>query len=174
MRLPALMHLLQVVDALTQAQAVTVLGSAALLAEFPRFGEPGGPIAMTRDADLLVSPCDEQLAGLVHEAVGEGSLFDQRHGYHADLLRPGIADTLPGSWSSRTRLLASNWRALSAQDVAAVKLRVGREKDLEVVAALLTSGAVTRDAVLASLAEISMGEKELHAVLRRLGALCTP
>jgi hypothetical protein len=58
--------------------------------------------------------------------------------------------------------------------VAAVKLRVGREKDLEVVAALLTSGAVTRDAVLDSLAEISMGEKEMHAVLRRLGALCTP
>lgn len=168
------MHLLQVVEALTQAEAVTVLGSAALLAEFPWLGEPGGAVAMTRDADLLVSPCDEQLAGLVHEAVGEGSLFDQRHGYHADLLRPGIADTLPGSWSSRTRLLASNWRALSAQDVAAVKLRVGREKDLEVVAALLTSGAVTRDAVLASLAEISMGEKEMHAVLRRLGALATP
>lgn len=174
MRLPALMHLLQVVEALTQAEAVTVLGSAALLAEFPRLGEPGGPIALTRDADLLVNPCDEQLAGLVHEAVGEGSLFDQRHGYHADLLRPGIAGTLPNSWQSRTRLLASKSRALSAQDVAAVKLRVGREKDLAVVAVLLRSGAVPRDAVLASLAEISMGEKEMHAALRRLGDLHAP
>lgn len=168
------MHLLQVVEALTEAQAVTVLGSAALLAEFPGMGETDGPVALTRDADLLVSPCDEQLAGLVHEAVGEGSLFDQRNGYHADLLRPGIVVSLPRNWEMRARFVAGKSRALAARDVAAVKLRVGREKDVQVVATLLASAAITRDAILASLAEISMGEKEMHAVLRRLGSLGSP
>jgi hypothetical protein len=58
-----------------------VLGSSALLGSFAELGEAGGPLELTFDADLLVEPCDEQLAALLHEAVGEGSLFAQRAGY---------------------------------------------------------------------------------------------
>jgi hypothetical protein len=62
------------------------LGS--LLVSLPELAEP--PLEATYDSDLLVESCDEGLAAVVHEAVGEGSLFAQRTGYHADILRPNI------------------------------------------------------------------------------------
>lgn len=88
MRLPALKHLVEAVHALARSERVCVLGSSALLGSFPELGEAGGPLELSFDADLLLQPCDEQLAALLHEAVGEGSLFTQRMGYHADILRP--------------------------------------------------------------------------------------
>ncbi len=76
MRLPALIHLIDAVRALTGCEQVTVAGSAALLAWDPTLGDADGPLEFTRDADLLVVPSDAQVAAIVHEALGEGSLFD--------------------------------------------------------------------------------------------------
>ena len=101
MRLPALNHLLGAVQSLARAKRISVLGSSALLASFPELGEPGGPLELSFDADLLVEPCDEQLAAMLHEAVGEGSLFAQRTGYNADILRPEISATLPPGWETQ-------------------------------------------------------------------------
>ena len=36
---------------------------------------------------------DEALADLLKDAVGHESLFEQRHGYYADILHPTIAET---------------------------------------------------------------------------------
>lgn len=83
MRLPALKHLIEATEALSHPERIRVLGSSALLASFPELGEPGQPLEISFDADLLIEPCDPQLAAMLHEAVGEGSLFAQRTGYHA-------------------------------------------------------------------------------------------
>lgn len=103
MRLSALIHVIDAVRALTACEQITVAGSAALLAWEPGLGDANGPLELTRDADLIIAPSDAQVAAIVHEALGEGSLFDARFGYHVDLLQPHISQTL--------RQVGSNARA---------------------------------------------------------------
>lgn len=170
MRLSALNHLIESVRSLSQCASVTVLGSAALLATRADLGEADGPLETTRDADLLIAPADDELAAMVHEALGAGSLFDARNGYHADLLRPEITTTLAPGWQERL-LALPNARALAAVDVAAVKLSVGRAKDLELVRALLQRRVVDRQQVLEVLLTIPMSERERRAAVKRLDAL---
>ena len=88
---------------------------------------------ISENADLLIQPCDEQLAAMLHEAVGEGSLFAQRTGYNADILRPEIVETLSPGWEERLVKLGETdvVAALSPEDLLVVKLRSGRTKDLE-------------------------------------------
>ena len=170
MRLPALIHLIEAVRVLTQCETVTVLGSAALLATDAALGEPDGPLEVTRDADLLVSPVDEQLAAVVHEGLGQGSLFDRRNGYHVDLMRPEIVESLPRGW--QTRLVAIRGAlALAVADVAAVKLYVAREKDIALVGALLRAGLADPADVLGLLLTMGRTERETRAAVRRLHVL---
>ena len=97
MRLPALKHLLGAVQALARAQRICVLGSSALLASFPELGEAGGPLELSFDADLLVEPCDEQLAAMLHEAVAKAACLPSA---------PATTRTFCGRKSSRPCRLA--------------------------------------------------------------------
>lgn len=170
MRLSALNHLVAAVRALAQCESVTVLGSAALLGTSAALGEPGGPLETTRDADLLLAPVDAALAAIIHEALGEGSLFDERYGYHVDLLRPDILTTLPTGWQTRLVPVA-NAQALSAFDVAVVKLFVGRAKDLAVVSVLLREALVSGDALAEAIMAAPAAERDRRAAMQRLQQL---
>ena len=176
MRLPALKHLVEAVYALARSKRICVLGSSALLGSFPELGEAGGPLEMSFDGDLLLEPCDEQLAALLHEAVGEGSLFAQRAGYHADILRPEIVETLPSDWETRLIQLdkPSHAFALAPADLLVVKLRAGRAKDLELCRAVFQRDLVSRDLVRARLDETPLAEKEIVTVYQRLREVSRP
>lgn len=173
MRLPALKHLVEAVHALAHSERIYVLGSSALLGSFPELGESGGPLELSFDVDLLIEPCDEQLAALLHEAVGEGSLFAQRTGYHADILRANIVETLPPGWE--TRLVPvdpqSLAKALAPEDLLVVKLRAGREKDVALCREVLRRGLLSTAQLRARLDATLLAEAEIVAVYRRLNAL---
>lgn len=171
MRLPALVHLIESVHSLGRSASIRVLGSSALLASFPELGETGGPLELSYDADLLVEPCDEQLAAMLHEAVGEGSLFAQRTGYHADILRPEIVETLPPGWKSRLVPFQTTAAALAPEDVLVVKLRLGRAKDLELCHELLRRGLVSADKLKERVDATPMPEAEIVRVCRRLNEM---
>lgn len=170
MRLPALKHLVEATQALARSERIRVLGSSALLGSFPELGEVNGPLELTYDADLLVEPCDEQLAALLHEAVGEGSLFAQRTGYHADILRPEIVETLPPGWEARLVAVdaATNTAALAPEDLLAVKLRTGRPKDLELCRFVLARSLVSAATLRARLDAMPLAEREIIHVYQRL------
>ena len=168
MRLPALKHLLGAVQSLARAERIRVLGSSALLASFPELGEAGGPLELSFDADLLIEPCDEQLAAMLHEAVGEGSLFAQRTGYNADILRSAIIKTLPAGWESRLVKLDETAAALSPEDLLVVKLRAGRAKDLELCRALIRRQLITASVVRQRLDQTQLDEREIVTVYERL------
>ena len=170
MRLSALKHLIEATQALGRPERIRVLGSSALLASFPGLGEPGQPLELSFDADLLIEPCDSQLAAMLHEAVGEGSLFAQRTGYHADFLRPDILETLPTGWESVLVSLEgiANAGALAPADVAAVKLRLGRPKDLQLCRHLIGGALVTPDAIRRRLDAMRLVESEIVRVFARL------
>jgi hypothetical protein len=169
MRLPALKHLIEATQALSRSERIRVLGSSALLASFPELGEPGQPLEISFDADLLIEPCDPQLAAMLHEAVGEGSLFAQRTGYHADFLRPEIVETLPADWESFVVEFDGlpKARALAPADVAAVKLRIGRPKDLQLCRHLIANQLVAPETIRRRLDAMALSESEIIRVFAR-------
>lgn len=170
MRLSALKHLIEATQALGLPERIRVLGSCALLASFPKLGDSGQPLELSYDADLLIEPCDEQLAAMLHEAVGEGSLFAQRAGYHADFLRPDIVETFPSDWEGALVPVSgvANASALAPADVAAVKLRLGRPKDLQLCRHLISHGMVMIETVRRRLDAMTLAEPEMIRVFRRL------
>jgi len=151
MTLTALQHLLRVAHALAEDQPILVLGSASLLASFPELGNADGPLATTYDADLCPDPFDDLTATMLDEALGEDRAYYQRHGYHADILRSSILETLPDGWRQRLVSVPDTAAvlALDPHDLAAVKLRVGRPKDLALLRILhdshLIQAAIVRE-----------------------------
>lgn len=135
MTLEALQHLLRSAHALTEDRPILVLGSASLLASFPHLGDPSGPLTSTFDADLCPDPFDELTAIMLDEALGENRAYYRIHGYHADILRDSILETLPSGWRERLRPVPDTpiALALDPHDLAAVKLLVSRPKDLDLI-----------------------------------------
>jgi hypothetical protein len=139
MRLSFLIHLLDSVSALCAPKRIVIVGSSSLLPLAPQLGEPGQPLEVSLDADLLLDPIDQMTADMLQEAIGNESLFEKRNGYYADILRPVIGEALPAGWETRLHPVDgyTNVFALDAYDLALVKLMVGREKDLNLLRALL-------------------------------------
>jgi hypothetical protein len=135
MNLAALQHLIRSAHALAEELPLLVLGSASLLASFPELGDPQGPLASTYDADLCLDPFDELTAVMLDEALGENRAYFRIHGYHADILRDSILETLPTGWRERLVPVPETQaaQALDPHDLAVVKLLVGRPKDLALV-----------------------------------------
>ena len=144
MRLPFLKHLLDSVLVLSRPQRVVVVGSSSLLPMHPGLGDSGQPLELSLDGDFLIDPVDQMIADMLMDAIGSESVFEQRHGYYADILRPEMTETLPAGWATRLHPVAGydNVFALDAYDLAVVKLMVGRAKDLELLRALLRLGII--------------------------------
>jgi hypothetical protein len=149
MNLAALQHIIRAAQALAEDRAIFVLGSASLLASYPELGNPESPLASTYDADLLPDPFDELTGTMLDEALGENRAYYLRHGYHADILRDTILETLPSGW--RERLVSvpgcAAAHALEPHDLAAVKLLVGRPKDISLLAHLYADGLLNAEVV---------------------------
>lgn len=161
MNLASLQHLVRSVRTLAEDREVIVLGSASLLASFPELGDASEPLTATYDADLCPQPFDETTALMIHESLGESGAFHLRHGYHADVLRDSIFETLPPGW--RERLVpvpgCDGAASLEPHDLAATKLLVGREKDISLVRHLATTGRLSRQLVEQRLDSIPKAER---------------
>ncbi|HEY5793158.1 MAG TPA: DUF6036 family nucleotidyltransferase [Chthoniobacterales bacterium] len=171
MRLRSLIHLVEAASALGQSRKILVMGSSALLGSFPELGEAGGPLETTYDADLLPDPINSEIAGFLLESLGENSLFHEAQGYHLDVLAPEIVEALPAGWQDRLVPLNSRADCLDPCDVAAVKVRVGREKDVFVVRTLLELGKIQENALRERIASLELGERELFRTSRNLSVI---
>ncbi|MHB9007275.1 MAG: DUF6036 family nucleotidyltransferase [Limisphaerales bacterium] len=173
MRLRSLTQLLEATRALAHPDRIVILGSSCLLPIYPGLGEPGQPLEMSYDSDLLLTPIDDETAAILGEAVGQQSLFAKRHGYYADVLRPSIAETLPAGWESRLHLVAGcdNVFALDVYDLALVKLMIGRQKDLDLLRALLKLGVLEPMRLRAHYQQTPLGDREAGTAGRNLTVL---
>ena len=153
MTLAALQHIIRAAQALAEDRDILVLGSASLLASFPQLGNADSPLAATYDADLCPDPFDELTGTMLDEALGENRAYYLRHGYHADILRDTILETLPAGW--RERLVSvpgcTAAHALEPHDLAVVKLLVGRPKDISLLVHLHSAGLIEAEVVRARL-----------------------
>lgn len=174
MNLQSLQHLVTSARALADDCDVIVIDSASLLASFPSLGDPHGPLAQTFDADLCPQPYDETTARMLNEALGESRSFHLRHGYHADIVRPSVFETLPSGWQDRLVPIpnAPGVRALDPHDLAAVKLLVGRPKDVALVRLLLDDHKLQKDVVQERLSAVEMDERLARRVARLWHEIC--
>lgn len=161
MNLQALQHLVRAAQALADDCQIIVLGSAALLALFPELGLPDGPLASTYDADLCPQPFDEETGKILEEALGEAHAFHLRHGYHADILRGAIFETLPDGWRERLVPIPEcvNVFAIDPHDLAAVKCMVGRPKDIALLKRLSQEQIIHADIARQRLDSIPKSEQ---------------
>jgi hypothetical protein len=175
MNLAALQHLLRAAVHLAEDRQFLVLGSASLLATYPFLGDAGRPLSITYDADLLPEPFEELTAVMLDEALGSGRAYFLRHGYHADILRDSIVRTFPTGWRDRlVQVPDTPALALDPHDLAAIKVLVGRPKDLSLVEALLNEKLIDHTLLSqrAALLEISVENRpRLDARLGHLRSL---
>jgi len=161
MNLVVLQHLVGAASALAEDCRLVVIGSTSLLTAFPEMGRDDGPLAYTFDPDLCPEPFDEVTALMLDQALGESETFHLRHGYHTDILRPAIFETLPEG--SQHRLVSvpgvQKAKALDPVDLAAVKVLIGRAKDLNLVRLLIAQGKVAWPAVPDRVFHIAIDER---------------
>ncbi|MBI4657945.1 MAG: hypothetical protein HY735_03690 [Verrucomicrobia bacterium] len=170
MRLQSLNHLIEVVRAVARPQRVQILGSASLLPSHPELGIPGGVLERTTDADFLLEPSSEAIAESLQFAAGRDSAFMSQNGYYVDILRPVIGETLPAGWESRLHRVEGydNVFSLDPYDLAVVKLMVGREKDLDLLRAMLRLKIVEPDRLRRHYQQTPLGEREAVTAGRNL------
>ena len=173
MRLQSLNHLIEVVRAVARPQRIEILGSASLLPQHPELGAPGGVLERTTDADFLLDPSNEAIAESLQFAAGRDSAFMSQNGYYADILRPAMAETLPAGWETRLHPVSGfdNVFALDPYDLALVKLMVGREKDLNLLRAMLQLKIVEPLRLRQHYQQTPLGEREAAIAGRNLSAV---
>ena len=158
---------------MARPEEIDLLGSSSLLGSDPTLGDPGQPLELSMGADLLLVPCDERVAAVVHEAVGEGSLFHREFGVFADLLKPDIDVTLPSGWRTRRIPLPGSHDVLCLHpaDLAIVKLRLGRPKDMDLLAAMIRRGLVAVADLRVWYQSAVLNERDQFIISRRLAEL---
>lgn len=163
MRLQSLTHLVDSIRGLCRPRRIVILGSGALLANFPEIGEADRLLEKTFDGDFLLDPTNAETADLLKDAIGAESAFFEINGYYGDCLRPEIVETFPAGWESRLVPLAGydNVFALDPYDVALVKLAIGRKKDLDLVRALIAMGKLESARFEARYRETPLAEPDM-------------
>jgi len=137
MKRPQLEHIIRASAAITGADEFVVIGSQAVLGQFP---DAPPELTVSIEADLFTfrSPSDSDL---IDGSIGQASPFHQTFGYYAHGVGHETA-VLPAGWRERLiRIQNENTGGgaalcLEVHDLAASKLVAGREKDLNFVRAL--------------------------------------
>jgi hypothetical protein len=143
-KIEGLAHVLRAARAITGETVFVLLGSQAVLAQFPE-----APEILLRSNEIDLYPkFRPDLAEVIEGAMGAGSPFHGAFGYHADGIGPETA-ILPTGWEARAITLDKHPSLEGAigicpeiHDLAASKLVAFREKDRDWVTASISAGLV--------------------------------
>ncbi|MEI6078941.1 MAG: DUF6036 family nucleotidyltransferase [Verrucomicrobiota bacterium] len=172
MQRPQLEHIIRAAAGITGAAEFVIIGSQAVLGQFPR---APAELLVSIEADVfsLRDPAD---ADLIDGSIGEGSPFHQTFGYYAHGVSVETA-ILPDGW--RDRLVpvrnqntgSGTGLCLEIHDLAVSKLAAGREKDFSFLSGLLRHRLVQVPVIRERLAQTPLTDDRLqicHARLDRL------
>ena len=157
MRFRSLTHLLEELRARDATRKIVVLGSSSLLPFHPELGEPGGSLDLTCDADFLLEPVDKEIALLLGQTLGANKEFHLKFGYHADILHPSIAETLPPGWEGRLVAVEGFDNVFALEPL-----------DLAVVRRLLKLGKISAEDLRKRWSSMPLGEREIFRSGRNL------
>lgn len=166
-------HIIRAAGAIVGAREVVVIGSQAILAQFP---EAQGLLVESVDADVFTfrDPAD---AEVIDGSIGERSPFHDAFGMYAHGVGIETA-TLPGGW--RERLVPIDTPAtrgvtglcLEAHDLAASKIAAAREKDVLFVAEMLRRRMIDEATLRARVAACEVPEARREVVGAALESAC--
>ncbi len=170
----SLEHILRAAAAITNERDIVVVGSQAILAQFPN-----APDVLLSSIEADVFPRAEPAKSiLIDGAIGELSAFHQTFGYYAHGVDETTA-TLPPGWQDRLVPIrnentggATGW-CLEVHDLAASKLVAGREKDLEFVRLLLRESMVAPDTLAARVEALPLAPDRLDLARNRFRGVQT-
>lgn len=166
MKRSQLEHLIRAAAGITGAESFVIIGSQAILGQFP---EAPGELLHSIEADL-VSLRDPADGDLIDGSIGEGSPFHETFGYYGHGVNESIA-ILPDGWRERlvaiqnTNTGGAVGLCLEVHDLAVAKLAAGRDKDLAFIGGLLRHGLIEPEVIDGRLAAAPVDEK-LRALCR--------
>lgn len=148
-------HIIRAAATLTDTDALVVLGSQAILGQYPH---PPPELTVSDEADIY--PRDHpELADLIDGTIGELSPFHETFGYYAQGIAPETA-ILPRGWQDRLIALsnpntrgATGW-CLELHDLLLGKYVAGRAKDRRYIEAAIRHGLVQRDVLIERVAAL--------------------
>ena len=165
-------HLIRAAGAVTGSRRIVVIGSQAILGQFPFDAPPRTTLSV--EADLLPLDAPEKWE-LVTGSLGELSPFHDTFGYFGDGVSMTTA-TLPADWQQRLiRIENPNTNGyvglcLEIHDLLISKYCAGREKDLEFCEAVVRASLVQRTTLLDRLALTRCDEATRAHVVERIDA----
>ena len=170
MDLPSLISLILEIRNFAPTQRLVVFGSGSLLASFEQLGTEDSLVKRSRDADFIMFPWDEVLEQDIHRHIGADFVFDQKFGYHADIIRPIVTENFPPGWEERLVPLAGmeNVFCLEPHDMAVAKLFAGRPKDISLLTDLVKAQRLRALTVFERLCATPMTEAMIVKTHQRL------
>jgi hypothetical protein len=166
-------HILRAAGAIAGDHEIVVIGSQAVLAQFP---DAPAELLVSEEADVFPKNVPDR-AVEIDGAIGERSLFHQTHAIYAHGVSEETA-TLPAGWKGRLIRVANEntggitgW-CLEVHDLAISKLVAGREKDLAFVRALAKHKMVNATTMEQRLQQVPLDAERLALARARLSA-CT-
>ena len=164
-------HIIRAAGTIADVADVVVIGSQAILGEFPDAPEE---LLVSNEADLFPRGHPER-SDLIDATIGEGSPFQRSFGYYAH----GVDETsaiLPEGWRDRLVLVSGEntrfvrgW-CLEVHDLAIAKYAAGREKDRDFTRALARHAMVSRKVLAQRLAATRLDPVMRTAVTSRIEA----
>ena len=143
-----------------------VVGSLAILGAVH---EPPKQMVLSIDVDVYMK-ADPDRTGMLVEALGQGSPFEDECGYYLDPVSPNLP-SFPEGWQDRLVLLDfGDIQAffVDANDVAVSKYMRGEERDLRWLRAGLKDKLLNMDIIERRIASAPALEGELQAARKRM------
>ena len=123
-------HALRAVQTVTGESEFVIIGSQAILGQFPDAPEE---LLVSQEIDIY-APAKPEASDLIQGACGEGTDFPRTHDFYIDGVSPTTA-VVPGGWRNRTIPVcnantngATGW-CLEVHDIAVAKYFANRPKD---------------------------------------------
>ena len=152
MKRAELEHVLRASAAITLDNSFVVVGSQAVLLEFP---DAPSELLLSNELDLYPAVHPER-SELIDGAIGQLSMFHDTFGYYADGVGPETA-VMPVDWMDFAKLhYVGELTAVcpDLHDIAVSKCVAGRDKDADWVRALLRHDMIKIDRLVARLGQL--------------------
>lgn len=165
----ALEHIIRAAADITGEAEFVVIGSAAVLAQFPNAPEI---MLRSNEADIYPPNAPEK-SWDIEGSLGSGSQFHETFGYFADGVGPETS-RLPRGWRERAYVLRTpntgGAKAICPEihDLAASKALAGRDKDRDWVVAGVVAKLIDGRILKNRIDQIDVPRSSRQAALRRL------
>ena len=174
MKLENFLHVIRAAAAITGETVFVVVGSQAVLAQFPHAPEA---LLLSQELDLYPK-FRPDLADLIEGSIGADSMFHGAFGYHADGVAPETAK-LPPDWETRALRVQNeatgNAVAICPEihDLIVAKLVAGRDKDIDWITTAVGAGLAEAkkveallDSVAVDVAVLGLAKARLHRLTK--------